>query len=34
VGESILAGAADFLVKPFDSKLMRFKLEQAGVLAH
>ncbi len=34
VGESILAGAADYLVRPFDGKLMRFKLEQAGVLTH
>ena len=32
MGLSILAGASDFLVKPFDSKLLQFKLEQAGLL--
>jgi two-component system, chemotaxis family, chemotaxis protein CheY len=32
VGLSILSGAADFLVKPFDSELLQFKLEQAGLL--
>lgn len=32
VGLSIVAGAADFLVKPFDAELLRFKLEQAGLL--
>ena len=30
----ILAGATDVLVKPFDRELLRFKLEQAGVLGH
>jgi CheY-like chemotaxis protein len=30
----ILAGATDVLVKPFDLELLRFKLEQAGLLAH
>ena len=30
----ILAGATDVLVKPFDRELLRFKLEQAGLLAH
>ncbi len=30
----ILAGATDVLVKPFDSDLLRFKLVQAGLLAH
>ena len=34
VGETIIEGAADFLVKPFDRDLLLFKLEQAGVLAH
>ena len=32
VGETIIEGAADFLVKPFDRDLLLFKLEQAGVL--
>ena len=32
VGETIIQGAADFLVKPFDRDLLLFKLEQAGVL--
>jgi two-component system, chemotaxis family, chemotaxis protein CheY len=31
VGETIIEGAADFLVKPFDRDLLLFKLEQAGV---
>ena len=30
----ILAGATDVLVKPFDRELLRFKLEQAGLLGH
>ena len=34
VGASILEGAAEFLVMPIDDTLMRFKLEQAGVLLH
>ena len=34
VGESIMDGAADFLMKPFDRDLLQFKLEQAGVLPH
>jgi two-component system, chemotaxis family, chemotaxis protein CheY len=32
VGETIIEGAADFLVKPFDRDLLLFKLEQAGVI--
>jgi DNA-binding NtrC family response regulator len=34
IGDLILSGAADFLVKPFDKDLLRFKLEQAGILRH
>ena len=34
VGETIIEGAADFLMKPFDRDLLLFKLEQAGVLPH
>ena len=34
VGETIIEGAADFLVKPFDRELLLFKLEQAGVISH
>ena len=34
VGETIIQGAADFLVKPFDRDLLLFKLEQAGILPH
>ena len=30
MGASILAGASDFLVRPFDRKLLMFKLQQAG----
>ena len=30
IGASILAGASDFLVRPFDRKLLKFKLQQAG----
>ncbi|MBG1231322.1 response regulator [Aestuariivirga litoralis] len=32
VGLSIVSGASDFLVKPFDAELLQFKLEQAGLL--
>lgn len=32
IGQSILEGAADFLVKPFDRDLLAFKLKQAGVI--
>jgi two-component system, chemotaxis family, chemotaxis protein CheY len=32
LGESILDGAADFLVKPFNQDLLKFKLKQAGLL--
>ena len=34
MGASILEGAAEFLVKPFNDSLMRFKLELAGVALH
>ena len=34
VVETIIEGAADFLVKPFDRELLLFKLEQAGVISH
>jgi two-component system, chemotaxis family, chemotaxis protein CheY len=34
MGETIMEGAADFLMLPFDGDLLRFKLEQAGVLRH
>ncbi len=34
MGASILEGAAEFLVKPFNDTLMRFKLELAGVALH
>ena len=30
MGASILAGASDFLVQPFDSRILKFKLQQAG----
>jgi CheY-like chemotaxis protein len=33
IGRSILQGAADVLIEPFDRDLLRFKLQQAGVLA-
>lgn len=33
MGESILEGAAEFLLKPFDRDLLKFKLRQSGVLA-
>ena len=32
LGEFILDGAADFLVKPFNQDLLSFKLKQAGLL--
>jgi DNA-binding response OmpR family regulator len=32
IGETILSGAAEFLMLPFDRDLLRFKLRQAGVL--
>jgi len=34
MGSSILQGASDFLVTPFDCDLLHFKLEQAGALPH
>jgi DNA-binding NtrC family response regulator len=34
MGEMILDGAAEFLMKPFSKDLLQFKLKQAGVLAH
>ena len=33
IGLSILQGAADVLMKPFDRDILQFKLKQAGVLA-
>jgi two-component system, chemotaxis family, chemotaxis protein CheY len=32
-GQTILEGAADVLMMPFDLDLLRFKLRQAGVIA-
>lgn len=32
MGDTILLGASDFLVKPFDAELLLFKLAQAGIL--
>jgi two-component system, chemotaxis family, chemotaxis protein CheY len=32
MGEAILEGAAEFLMKPFDRDLLTFKLRQSGVL--
>lgn len=32
IGETILEGAADFIMKPFDRELLQFKLRQAGIL--
>jgi len=32
IGQSILEGAADFIMQPFDLELLQFKLRQAGVL--
>ncbi len=34
MAETIMDGAADFLMKPFDRDLLQFKLQQAGVLPH
>ncbi len=33
IGASILQGAADVLMKPFDRDILQFKLKQAGVIA-
>lgn len=33
IGLSILQGAADVLMKPFDRDILQFKLKQAGVIA-
>jgi two-component system, chemotaxis family, chemotaxis protein CheY len=33
MGDSILSGASEFLMVPFDSELLRFKLTQSGVFA-
>ena len=32
IGQSILQGAADVIIKPFDSEILHFKLKQAGVI--
>jgi len=32
VGLAVVAGVAHFLAKPFDAELLRFKIEQAGLL--
>lgn len=32
IGQSILQGAADVIMKPFDRDLLEFKLKQAGVI--
>jgi two-component system, chemotaxis family, chemotaxis protein CheY len=32
VSQSILEGAADFILQPFDRDLLKFKLRQAGIL--
>lgn len=32
IGETILNGAAEFLMLPFDRELLSFKLKQSGVL--
>jgi len=34
IAACILAGAADVLVNPFNRDVLRFKLEQAGLLPH
>jgi two-component system, chemotaxis family, chemotaxis protein CheY len=34
VSQSILEGASEFLMKPFDRDLLAFKLAQAGVKLH
>ena len=31
IGQSILSGAADFIMLPFDRDLLAFKLRQAGI---
>ncbi|MBM3519297.1 MAG: response regulator transcription factor [Alphaproteobacteria bacterium] len=33
IGQSILQGAADVLMQPIDRELLRFKLQQAGLIA-
>ena len=33
IGLSILEGAADVLMMPFDRELLQFKLQQAGIIA-
>ncbi|MBI2719119.1 MAG: response regulator [Rhizobiales bacterium] len=33
IGQSILQGAADVLMKPFDRDILHFKLKLAGVIA-
>ena len=33
IGQSILQGAADVLMKPFDRDILQFKLKQAGVIS-
>ncbi len=33
IGQSILQGAADVLMQPIDGELLRFKLQQAGLIA-
>jgi DNA-binding response OmpR family regulator len=32
MGDSILSGASEFMMVPFDLDLLRFKLQQSGVL--
>jgi two-component system, chemotaxis family, chemotaxis protein CheY len=32
ISQSILEGAADFILQPFDRDLLHFKLKQAGIL--
>lgn len=32
IAQSILQGAADVIMKPFDSEILQFKLRQAGVI--
>ena len=33
IGQSILQGAADVLMQPFDRDIISFKLKQAGIIA-
>lgn len=33
IGQSILQGAADVLMTPFDRDILQFKLRQAGIIA-